>query len=231
MINQKYTRQFLTEHRPVAPGVSITEEGVALVYVRVPGEAELHVQPSTGAAGEVFAGFSWTRNHPPALLPFIQEGVIPAGGKIELDQVPVTGQLLLSAAGDAKEIVADAPVDNTQVQVVGTTVTFHADSVGSTYFAQMQFEPTVQQARQILGDMPIGGLASTNEGVIGVLTRADVATTMFDAAADFGAAELHPSLGADGRLTIGGNGTKLLNVVVVSAPSADVPYLTVRANV
>ncbi len=231
MINQKYTRQFLTEHRPVAPGVSITEEGVALVYVRVPGEAELHVQPSTGAAGEVFAGFSWTRNHPPALLPKVQEGVVPVGGKIELDQVPVTGQLMIRVAGAALTIVAGAPADATEVQVVGTEVTFHADAVGSGYFAQMQFEPTVQQARQILGDMPIGGLASTNEGIIGVLTRADVATTMFDGAADFGAAELHPSLGADGRLTIGGGGTKLTNVVVVSAPSADVPYLTVRANV
>lgn len=231
MLNQKYTRQFLTEHRPVAPGFVINEEGVALVYVQVPGENELHVQPSTGAAGEVFAGLSWTRNHPPAMLPSVSEGVVPADLTIELEQTPVTGQLLIAVAGVKLEIVANAPADATQVRVVGREVTFHADALGQGYYTQMQFEPTVTQARQILGDMPVGGLASNNEGIIGILTRADAATTMFDASADWTGGELHPSLGADGRLTIGGSGTKLTNVVVVSTPGADVPYLTVRVNV
>jgi len=231
MINQKYTRQFLTEHRPVAPGVSINEEGVALVYTRVAGQGELAVTPSTGAAGEVFAGFSWTRNHPPAYLPLVMEGVVPADGIIELERLPVTGQLSVSVAGTPVEVVAAAPVDATEAQLSVQEVTFHADAIGKNYFIVMQFEPTMVEARQILGDMPIGGLASNHESIIGVLTRADVATSMFDAAANWNSGELHPSLGADGRLTIGGNGTKLTNVVIVATPTADVPFLTVRANV
>lgn len=231
MLNQKYTRSFLTEHRPVAPGVVINEEGVPLVYVRVPGESELFVAPCTGAAGEVFAGFSWTRNHPPATLPIVLEGKVPADLTIELPHVPVTGQIRVVIGGDAKEIVAVAPADADKAQLVGTVLTLHADANGLDYSIVMQFEPTMQQARQLLGDMPIGGLASNNQSVIGVLTRADVCTSRFDASADWNGGEIQPSLGADGMLTIGGAGTKLSSVVVVNAPSGEVPFLTVRANV
>ena len=231
MLNQKYTRQFLSEHRPVAPSFAVNEEGVAMVFVRVPGESELHVMPSTGAAGETLAGFSWTRNAPPSMLGYVQEGIVPADLTVELEQLPVTGQLLIVAAGDAKEIVAGTPADADEVKVEGRLATFKASLAGSKYYIQMQFEPTLQQARQLLGDQPIGGLASTNEAIIGLLTRADLATSYFDASADWNGPELHPSLGADGRLTIGGTGTKLNNVTVVNAPSADVPFLTVRVNV
>lgn len=231
MLLQKYTRQFLTEHRPVAPGVQINEEGVALVYVRVAGQSELAVAPSTGAANEVFAGFSWTRNHPPAYLPIVMEGVVPAGGKIELDRLPVTGQIGVAVAGEPVDVVAAAPADATEAQLVVQELTFHASAVGSTYKIVMQYEPTMVEARQILGDMPIGGLSSNHEGVIGVLTRADVCTSFFDASADWNSGELHPSLGTDGRLTVGGTGTKVTSLVIVSAPGADVPFLTVRANV
>lgn len=231
MLNQKFTRQHLSEHRPLAPSFVVNEEGVALVYVRVPGESELHVQPCTGAQGEVFAGFSWTRNHPPATLAIILEGVVPADRTVELDKLPVTGQLMVRVGGEAKQLGANAPADADNVQQVARLITFHADAVGQPYFIQMQYEPTMVEARTILGDMPIGGLASNNEGVIGVLTRADACTSFFDAAADWNSGELHPSLGTDGRLTVGGDGTKLTNVVIVNAPSADVPFLTVRANV
>lgn len=231
MISQKYTRIFQNEHRPLAPGFAVDEEGVSMVYVRVAGEAELHVRPSTGAAGEIFAGFSWTRNSTPSLLPAVLEGKVPANGVVVLTKLPVTGQLFVSVASDSKEIVAATPADADEVELVGQTLTFHADAIGKSFFVQMQYEPTVVEARQILGDMPVGGLASNNEGIIGLLTRADVATTYFDAAADWNSAELHPSLGADGRLTIGGAGGKVTSLVIVSAPSADVPFLTVRANV
>lgn len=231
MLLQKYTRQFLTEHRPVAPGVQINEEGIALVYVRVAGQSELAVAPSTGAAGEVFAGFSWTRNHPPAYLPFVQEGVVPANGKIELHRLPVTGQIGVTVEGVAVEVVAGTPTDATEVQLVVQELTFNSGSVGKTFKIVMQYEPTLVEARQILGDMPVGGLSSNHEGIIGVLTRADACTSFFDASADWNSEELHPSLGADGRLTIGGTGTKVTSLVIVSAPGASIPFLTVRANV
>lgn len=231
MLSQKYTRQFLTEHRPLAPAALVMEEGVAMVFVRVPGQAELHVQPSTGAADEVFAGLSWTRNAPPAFLPNVTEGVVPASGKVELRSTPVTGQILVVVGGDVKVITASAPTTADEAELVGKVVTLHSSVIGQSYMIQSLYEPTINEARQILGDMPIGGLASQNEGIIGLLTRADAATTYFDASVDWNGPELHPSLGADGRFTIGGTGTVCTNVIIVSSPSADVPYLTVRVNV
>jgi hypothetical protein len=229
MLSQKYTRHFLTEHRPLAPAALVMEEGVSMVYVKVPGQAELHVQPSTGAAGEVLAGLSWTRNAPPAHLVNVVEGVVPASGKVELRNVPVTGQIMVKVAGDQKVIVAGAPASADEAELVGKVVTLHASAVGQAYFIQSLYEPTVVEARQILGDMPIGGLASQNEGIIGLLVKADAATTYFDASVDWNGPEIHPTLGTDGRLTVGGTPCK--NLIIVSAPSADVPYLTVRVNV
>lgn len=228
MISQKYTRVFMNEHRPVEPGVVIAEEGMALVYVRTAGET--CVRPSTGAAGEVFAGFSWTRNSVPATLPMVIETKVPASLTVHLDRLPIAGQLLVRVGGDALDLVGSAPADATEVRLVGQDLTFHADHVGQNLMIQLQYEPTLQEARQILGDNLIGGLASSAEQMIGLLTRADICTSFYDASADFTSA-MHPSLGADGRLTVGGNGTVLTNVTIVEAPSAANPFIVVRANV
>ncbi len=228
MISQKYTRQFMNEHRPIAPGAVIPDEGMALVFERT--ATETCVKPSTGAAGEVFAGFSWAHNTVPSFLPMVVQGKIGATGTLELPRLPIAGELLFKVAGQPLEIVANAPADATQARLVGEVLTVSAENVGKTFIAQFLYEPSVVEARQILGDMPIGGLNTTAMSVIGVVTRADLATSYFDASADF-TSGFHPSLGTDGRLTMGGTGTKLENVTIVSAPSADNPFLVVRANV
>lgn len=228
MLVQKYTRLFLTEHRKVETGSIIREEGVALVNV-VEGN-ETVVKPSTGASNEVFAGIAMTRNSPPEILPWVGEGVVPASGAIELPRLPLAGQVLVKVEGTKVTVGAGAPADATAVQLAGQVVTFHADHVGASYSIQMAYEPTLSEARQILGDAPIGGISASYQGVTGVITRGEVATTFFDASADF-AGQITPRLGPDGRFTIGGTGTLLTNVQIISAPSAENAALVLRVNV
>lgn len=228
MIAQKYTRLFLSEHRKVETGVKIEEEGQALVYVKE--GQETVVKPSTGAAGEVFAGIAMTRNCPPAVLQWVGEGVIGNTGAIELPRTPITGQLLVKVAGAKADIGAGAPAAAGDVQLDGDIVTFHADDVGAKYFVQMAYEPSALEARQIIGDAPIGGISAAYQGVVGVITRGEVATTFYDAASDWGSA-LSVKLGADGKFTTGGQGTSLTNVTVLSAPSSENSALVLRVNV
>lgn len=228
MLVQRYTRLFLTEHRPVEQGLNLTEEGIALVAVKQGNDTV--VKPSTGAAGEVFAGFSLSRNSPPATLPWVGEFHVPATLNAELPRQPLAGQILVRLDNEALTVVANAPADVTEVQVVGTVLTFHADAEKGKCFIQMQYEPTVNEARTIIGDGPIGGVASGAMDQIGIITRGEVATTLFDASADFSKA-MYPNLGANGVLTVGGAGVQLTNVQILSAPSAENSALVVRVNV
>lgn len=228
MLVQRYTRLFLTEHRPVQTGLNLTEEGIALVAVKQGNETV--VRPSTGAAGETFAGFSLTRNSPPATLPWCGEAAVPGTLNVQLPRVPMAGQILVKVGGEAVDIVANAPADETEVRLVADVLTFHADHEGANYEVQMQYEPTVSEARTIIGDAPIGGIAAGQLDQIGVITRGDIATTLFDASADF-VGVMHPTLGADGRLTVGGAGVELKCVQIVSAPNSENSALVVRVNV
>lgn len=232
MIVQKYTRTFNTEHRDVEPGVVIEEEGVALVWTKVNGAS--YVRPSTGAAGEVFAGFAQNRNVPPAFLPkIVSDVVVPESGVVDLTREPITGQILVKVDGETLSITANAPTEG-NVQLVGTKLYFFKGTpaagsnpavpgdTGKELFVQMMYLPSVIEARTILGDMPIGGLSSTEQGRIGVATRVEsLGTTFYDASADW-TEVIHPRLGVDGRLTASGSGTLLTNVIVMQTPIADV---------
>lgn len=228
MLVQKYTRLFLTEHRKVESAAIIRDEGVALVNV-VEGQ-ETVVRPSTGAAGELFAGISLTRNSPPSVLPWVGEGKVPASLAVELPRLPLAGQILVKVGGAVVDVVGAAAADATEVQLVGQVLTFFAGTDGDTYTIQMAYEPTLTEARQIIGDAPIGGISASYQGVTGVVTRGEVATTHYDASADF-AGQMQPRLGPDGRFTIGGPGALLTNVTIISAPSAENSALVLRLNV
>lgn len=228
MLMHKYTRLFLTEHRKVETGVQITEEGQALVNVKE--GSETVVRPSTGAAGEHFAGVSMTRFTPPTTMPWVGEGKVPASLSLELPRLPLAGQILVRVAGDVATIVSGAPADETEVQLVGQILTFHEDVTNAGYLVQMQYEPTVTEARQQVGDFAVGGISAAYQGVTGIIMRGELATTFYDGAADFSSA-ITVKLGPDGRFTTEGQGTELTNVLVISAPSAENSALVLRVNV
>ncbi len=229
MLFHKFTRIFETEHAPVLSGHLIEEEGYALV--RVFEGLQTVVRKSTGAADEAFVGFAMSRNAPAGILPLVAEGNAD-GTQIILARVPLTGDILLKLDGVNATIVAGAPAASGEVNITGDVVTLHDDDADVAYFVQFMYEPSVTEARQYTGDFPIGGLASASLDVLGILNRGFVATNMFDMSADWvGSGEVVPSLGADGRLTIGGPGTKLTGTVQIhSVPSSDNPFLVVRVN-
>lgn len=224
MIEQKYTRVFNTEHRPVETGAVIPDEGVCLVFVKE-GERTV-VRPSTGAAGEKFAGLSMSRNAPPLFIPFVLESVVDSD-VIELPRTPMAGQILVRVNGAALTINAgsSAPAEATAVNVDDRNIYFHASHVGADLFVQMMYEPTVSEARRLNGDAPVGGLSSSSQGIIGVVTRGDVATSYFDASVDWAGA-LSANLGPDGTLTVGGTGADA-GITVIQAPTAANPTLVV----
>lgn len=231
MLVQKYTRFHNTEHRDVEPGVIIEEEGIALVYSHVNGKT--YVRPSTGVAGEIFAGFSLSRNSPPRYLPrVISDVVVPENGVVDLNRVPLTGQILVKVDGVVQTISANAPVEGS-VQLVGQKLFFFTGTPaagsdpavvgdqGRALYVQFVYEPTVMEARTIIGDAPIGGLPSTYQERIGVTARSEyIGTTYYDASKDWSGV-FNPRLGADGKLTTDGPGTLLTSLIIMSTPIGD----------
>lgn len=227
MLSMKHTRIFLTEHQPVLSGHIIPEEGCALVWVK--DGANTKVQLSTGAAGEIFAGVSLSRNAPAAFLPSYKAGMIPASGRIGLGLTPMAGQYHVLLDGVAATEAAAAPAAG-EYQIDNNELVFNVADAAKAYTITFMFEPTVSQARAYTGDMPIGGLSSTVQEVIGMLTYAECSTSRFDASADWSGV-INPYLGPNGTFAAAGPGTLLTNVIVESAPQAGNPFLTLRVKV
>ena len=228
MLQLRETRVIRSTHSPVLSGALIPEEGMALVYEKENGETK--VKLSTGVAGELFAGVSLSRNTAPGSLPYVQETVVPANGILELVRAPIAGQLLVKVAGVAVAVGAVAPLDATAVQLSGSQVKFFAGQAGKTVTAQFLYVPSVIEARSVIGDGPIGGLASTAQDVIGVIKDAQFATNAFDAAVDWSVA-LYAKTGPGGRFTVGTLADHIFNVVVKNAPSAASPFLVLGMTV
>lgn len=227
MLQLRETRLTYTKHENVLSGVVVQEEGMALVYVKENGETK--VQPSTGAAGEVFAGVSFSRNVAPASAPFVQEFAIPASGKLELVRTPIAGQLNVKLGNSQLTVVSGAPADADEVQLSGRTLTFFAGVTGSAA-AQFQYTPTVVEARAMLGDGPHGGLSSTSQAVIGTIKNATIATNFYDASQDFSDA-MFVKTGPAGTFVPGTANDHIEGVIVKNAPNASNPFLILSLDV
>lgn len=228
MLQLRSTRIANSRHAAVLSSVTIAEEGIALVYAKEDGETK--VRPSEGVAGEIFAGVSQSRNSVPAVLPYVEEGVIGATRTIKLPRTPLAGQLLVKVAGVQKTVVTTAPADATEVQIVGSDVVVYASEAGKAYFVQMLYTPSVIEAQSIVGDAPIGGLASTLLGSIGVLKSAEFGTNYFDASADWSDA-LYVTTGPDGVFTVGDVDNHIPNAIVKNAPNASNAFLVLSINI
>jgi len=225
MIDQKYSRVFRTEHRPVETGAIFVDEGISAVFVKE-GDTTV-VVPSTGADGEIFAGLSLSRNTPPQFANLVVEDVVPVTGPYVtvLPRIPETGQILVKVNGVKLNVVATPP-NAGEVQLSGFNLTYHSDVAGGAVVVQFQYALTVAEATMFRGNAPVGGLSSSAEGVIGLVVEGDVATSYYDASADWSGV-FNPVLGPNGVLTTSGPGTVLKNVIVESAPSAANPSLVV----
>lgn len=218
-----------TISRKIAAGEMFTESGIIATYTRENGELEVRL--SRGSANEEFAGVTLTRSVPPAILHKVVEAVIPSAHKVDLGRTPIIDQHIVKIDNAKATMVADAEsIDAAgKYALEGDFVIFHAEDEGKELFVQMAYEPTVAEAREVLGDSPIGGLSETVTDMVTLITKGQVGTNMFDAASDWSATDvLHPKLGTNGRLTLDGSGRELTNVFIVNAPSSENSCLVIE---
>lgn len=217
-----------TLSRKIAAGERFTESGIVATYTRENGELEVRL--SRGGANEEMAGITLTRSVPPAILHKVVEAVIPSALKVDLGRTPIIDQHLVKIDDVKAEMVADLDtLAAGKYFLDGDVVTFHTEDEGKELFVQMAYEPTVSEAREVLGDSPIGGLSETVTDMVTLITKGQVGTNMFDASSDWTATdELHPRLGANGTFTLEGSGRVLTNVIIVTAPSSESSCLVVE---
>lgn len=223
MIQLQTTRLIHTGMEKMSSGLQISEEGMPLSFAKENGETVV----IAGVANAPFAGLSMARSYPPALLPRVIEGVVPAAGVIDIDRAPVAGQLFASVDGVAAAALNDAGTAG-NIAVVGTQVQFNAADVGSAYFIQFMYAPTVEEARQVMGDAPYGGQAANIVGEVCAIKQGQVGTTFFDASKDW-SNTLYAKL-AGGKFVPAGANDGLANVVVKNSPNQANPFLVVDIN-
>jgi len=228
MLQLRNTRIYKSLFENLATGVAIQEEGVALAYVKEAGETK--VQPSTGADGERFAGFAIARNLPPQTLPLVEEGTAEASGSFT--RAPIAGQVLVKVGGVSLTVLTDpaATPQADEIVIVGSSYKVAAGNVGKALSAQYLYTPTVQEARTVIGDAPYGGLAANALGTVGVIKQAEVATSFFDASADW-SNTTYAKLDAGGKLTVADATTGIPGLIVKNSPTVGSPFLVVEINV
>lgn len=224
MIQLQTTRIIRTGMEKLSSGLHISEEGMPLSFTKENGETVV----VAGVANTQFAGLTLARSYPPALYPLVVEGVVPASGIVELDRTPVAGQVFVSL----NNVAASSLVDDSAaggVEIVGNQVSFNAADVGAAYFLQMMYAPTVEEARQIIGDAPYGGQAANIVGEVCVIKQGPVGTTFFDASKDW-SNTLYAKL-AGGKFVPATAADGLQGVVVKNSPNAANPFLVVDLNI
>lgn len=235
MLNLKNTRFVNSKHLPVLPGTEIADEGIALVAVMH--EGKTHVKPSTGVAGEVFAGVSFSRNVIPQFVSAVVEDVVTGSHRVALGRTPVAGQIFVTATDPATgdvtplDVVSGSPAAG-EVQIANGNAIVHASVEGQVVKAAFHYVPSATEARMIKGNLGSSQLASSVLEQIGVLTNnQELSTSYFDASVDWAGATSSGSpqvvkLGADGKFTIGGSGAVVPNCSILAAPGVDSPFLT-----
>jgi hypothetical protein len=94
---------------------------------------------------------------------------------------------------------------------------------------QYMYEPTVAEARTILGDTPYGGIAANQLGTVGVVKQGVCATSFFDASQDWSDA-MYAKLTSGGRFAPATAADGITNVTVKNSPNASEPFLILELN-
>ena len=225
MLQLRNTRLYKSLFENLASGVAISEEGVALTYVKEGGETKVEI----GKVGGKFAGIALARNMPPAALPMVEGGVIPTSGKGDLTRAPIAGQLLVKIDGAVADVVTLAP-EAGEVRVVGDKYEFNVADAGKVASFQYLYVPSVVEARSVMGDLPYGGLAANALGTIACIKQGEVATSFFDASADWADA-LYAKVVAGGKFAPATEATGISGVTVKSSPTAGSPFLVLEMNI
>lgn len=225
MLQMRNTRLYKSLFETLASGTAIQEEGVALTFVKEGGNTVVQI----GVSGGKFAGVALARNMPPNSLPMVEGGIISASGSGMLTRAPMAGQLMVKIDGTVADIVASAPAKG-EVAVLEDSYEFNLADIGKQASFQYTYVPSVIEARAVMGDMPYGGLAANALGTIACVKQGEIATSFFDASADWADA-LYAKVVAGGKFAPATEATGIAGVTVKNSPAANNPFLVLELNI
>jgi hypothetical protein len=199
-----------------APGVEFLAEGQAVV--RTNNNQAAGVLPSTGAATDVFQGFSIAGT---SAAPFaegyankVETFLVPATGAVTLALTPVAGQVGVIDNTTGSAVTNPTVTGN---QVTGLTV---GDTVTVTY----KYALSVIQARAKYGDVQPGGYSGAYVGQIGVVTRGTIYTDQCDVSKNWAAATA-VKLAANGQVTDQSGTGNAIQASIIAVPGQLIPML------
>ena len=222
MIYSPLSSLLRTRELALAANTQPSADGQAMVATLVGGISG--VQPSTGAAGEKFAGFVASQTSAASFLQTTAVAVevftTPSSKTVTLGRAPIAGttQVKIEAtnAPVAVDGVADKVVDLSTAGVPGQVVVV-------TY----RYTLSVIEARSRVGDVTPGGYAGLTTGSVSLVQAGTVYTDQFDTSLDWGMAGESVVLGPNGQLstkTANANGAPVSSYIV-SLPTTDYPFL------
>lgn len=225
MIKLQKTRIIKSFHRNVATGYDVAQEGVALVYVNENGEAK--VRPSSGVAGEKFAGCSLSQVQVPGQLTAIELSKGVGSTTVKLAKTAlVAGQVAIVVDGTYLTAGATAAAGVFSVDLAAGVVTLHASDAGTALVpveikAIYKYLPTLAEAMNAQGQAPAGGVTGASYySVTGIIVEGDVATDQFDVTDDWASSTGPIFLGPSGIFTLKAGGTELKGANIIEAPQA-----------
>ena len=218
------TRSFFNDlrERPVLDGQVVAEEGQVLVYVDS-GGGTLAVQPSTGAGGELVAGFAITDALKYVTRSVVEELVVPAAGGV----VSLRNQNLVVGSSRAEDLTTPATLtlNNPGPPAAGEystadpagTIEFNVAEAGNTVRVFYRYSPTLEEILATEHERSINNRAQDYFSSVSVGgLEGEIFTTMYDTAEAYNVGDVVLS-GAGGLATTAAGGTAL--GVVSQVPS------------
>jgi len=231
MIDLKRTWYSHVDSQPLVPGKEVLDEGQCLVSVLVDGLE--HVQPSTGAGGEVFAGFAVFRQLSHETAANVELVTVPAAPgpyvvSLSYNNLVNNSVLALNSAG--------APVAPASVDEAAGTVTFAVGQAGLTLKVHYRFNLTVAQAKQLFQEAVSNYPSANLVGQCGVgKGKGRVYLSYYDTSVDWASHTGPVYLGADGMVVDAGlveiPGSRVVHVPAVGVlASSSAQMLGVEFN-
>lgn len=233
MLNIAKSTFIQTVALPVNSSIIAIEEGQALVYAFENGEQT--VKPSTGVAGEFFAGVSFSRATTPTSGPMVEEITIPTAAPytITLAKTPLANPaayILASGASPRVVLAAAVAASPTDYVIAGDVMTFDASFAGRTVQVVYRYTLSHVEAVYKFNFDSFATVDLVSAPVVGSVKDGVIVTDQYDTTADWASwtAATPVTLGANGTFTIGGTGTPITNAAVMAIPSINDGFLTLH---
>ena len=232
----------LVREMPVATGFSVSREGLALIKVMEGGIAK--VRPGTGAATDIFCGFSTTDNESVVSEPRVENVTVPTASPYTVQLSSTTPYGTAPASYEIRVYNADTSAASTQTAIgsiganlfnLGATgvITVTAAYAGDTLNVFWRVVLTALEAQQKYYQRHPNNTAGALLGQVGVLCgQGEIFTYEYDTAVTWSSVSAgHLIVTASGMVTSGTGGTYNLLGHVIKVPSTTDASLGIAFNV